>query len=220
MRQAFTPNIAKASQSSIVVQQVKQPINLSLVAVMTRDVLPVLQTYFSSSNFDWKGNLDVVANEYAEQLTGCNIAKKHITLALSECKALGANQKKAPNPMEFKIMCLQAAGMPTLDDAMQEVNFNRIHRYGKDKEWSQPFVYWLNQRISIKRNEYTDAAWQRFAAKQYSELAVKFAKGEIKPIPLRLEHKVQPAFERYDLSEAAAEKGAALLARIRGGKAA
>ena len=198
-------------------QAVKQP-SENLIKTLITQVLPELQAYYSHTQFDWKGGLEIVAKEYAIQLTGCNLTRINITAGLETAKQLSASTKRAPNPIEFKHLCLHSAGMPELSIAMVEIsrNRNRFSYAGKSKNWSSNFVYWLSLAVSEARARMADAAWQKHISIEYSKLANKFANNEIKPIPIMIEQKVKPAYMKYGSGTASGDE---MLRRIRSRRA-
>ncbi|TMO16753.1 hypothetical protein CWB59_12605 [Pseudoalteromonas sp. S326] len=175
----------------------KPQANSVLVKIIGGEVLPALKAYYPNSDFNWRGNLTLFANEYASQLYGMGIIAKHVRMALESARIRSATERHAPNPIEFKILCLQARGMPTLERCMQEINEQRIKNYGKDKEWSDPLIYWLNQQIAAARATLADNAWQKMAKDRYTNLADKYGKGELEPIPLKIEFNEPPAYLKY-----------------------
>lgn len=175
----------------------KPQANSVLVKIIGDEVLPSLKAYYPNSDFNWRGNLALFANEYAGQLYGMGIVAKHVRMALEAARIRSATERHAPNPLEFKILCLHARGMPTLEQCMSEINEQRIRNYGKDKEWSEPLVYWLNQQIAAARADLTDSAWQKMAKNRYTELAEIYGKGELSPIPMRIEYTAPPAYLKY-----------------------
>lgn len=185
------------TQVSTVHSADKRQTNDVLVKLISDEVLPSLKAYYPNSDFNWRGNLVLFANEYAGQLYGMGIIAKHVRAALDMARLLSTSERHAPNPIEFKILCLQAKGMPTLDSCMGEINEQRIKNYGKDKDWSEPLVYWLNQQIAAARATLTDSAWKKMAKNRYTELADKYGKGELGPIPLKIEYNAPPAYLRY-----------------------
>lgn len=169
----------------------------AIVKVIASEVLPSLKAYYPSSDFSWRGNLMMFANEYAKQIFGMNILVVHVRAALESARLRSTSERHAPNPLEFKILCLHARGMPTLEQCMSEINEQRIRNYGKDKEWSEPLVYWLNQQIAAARATLADSAWQKMAKNRYTELAEVYGKGELSPIPRRIEYTAPPAYLKY-----------------------
>ena len=185
------------TQVSKISQTDKRQANDVLVKLISDEVLPSLKAYYPNSDFNWRGNLMLFANEYAKQLYGMGIIAKHVRAALEMARLLSTSERYAPNPIEFKILCLQSRGMPTLAQCMAEINDQRIKNYGKDKEWSEPLVYWLNQSIAAARANLTDSAWQKMAKEKYTKLAELYGKGELNPIPLKLEYSAPPAYLKY-----------------------
>ena len=185
------------NQLSTLSNDSKPQANSVLVKIIGGEVLPALKAYYPNSDFNWRGNLTLFANEYASQLYGMGIIAKHVRMALEAARIRSASERHAPNPIEFKILCLQARGMPTLERCMQEINEQRIKNYGKDKEWSEPLIYWLNQQIAAARATLADNAWQKMAKDRYTNLADKYGKGELEPIPLKIEFNEPPAYLKY-----------------------
>ncbi len=169
----------------------------ALVKLITDEVLPALKAYYPNSDFTWRGNLLAIANEYAMQLYGLGVIAKHVRAALNVARLLSTTEKYAPNPIEFKLLCLQSRGMPTLDQCMHEINQQRIQKYGQDKEWSEPLVYWLNQKIAAARANMSDSAWQKLAKHQYTLLGELYGRGELDPIPLKIANNEPPAYLKY-----------------------
>lgn len=169
----------------------------SLASLIGGEILPALRAYYPASDFNWRGNLEQTATEYANQLFGMKFLVKEIRAALDLARLRSVSERHAPNPIEFKILCLQARGMPTLEQCMSEINEQRIKNYGKSKEWSEPLVYWLNQQIAAARVNLPDTAWQKMAKDRYTKLADKYGKNELSPIPLKIEHTAQPAYLKY-----------------------
>ena len=175
----------------------KPQANSVLIKIIGDEVLPGLKAYYPNSDFNWRGNLALFANEYASQLYGMGIVAKHVRMALDAARLRSATERHAPNPIEFKILCLQARGMPTLEQCIAEMNEQRIKNYGKDKEWSEPLVYWLNQQIAAARATLADSSWQKMAKDRYTKLADKYGKNELSPIPLKIEFNEPPAYSKY-----------------------
>ena len=169
----------------------------ALASLIGGEILPALRAYYPASDFNWRGNLEQTAIEYANQLFGMKFLVKEIRAALNLARTRSVSERHAPNPIEFKILCLHARGMPTLAQCMAEINDQRIKNYGKDKEWSEPLVYWLNQSIAAARVNLTDSAWQKMAKEKYTNLAELYGKGELSPIPLKLEYSAPPAYLKY-----------------------
>lgn len=185
------------NQISTIHQADKRQANDVLVKLVSNEVLPALKAYYPNSDFNWRGNIMLFANEYAGQLYGMGIIAKHVRIALEASRLRSATERHAPNPIEFKILCLHARGMPTLEQCMREINEQRIKNYGKDKEWSEPLVYWLNQQIAAARATLADNSWQKMAKDKYTKLADKYGKNELSPIPLKLEYNEPPAYLKY-----------------------
>lgn len=169
----------------------------SLVRLLSGEVLPALKAYYPSSDFSWRGNLRQAANEYANQLIGLGVTAKEVKQALAEARIRSTSERHEPSPLEFKILCLQAKGMPTFERCMKEINDQRIKNYGKDKEWSEPLVYWLNQQIAAARADLSDSAWKKLAMRRYTELSELYGKAELSPIPLKVEYNAPPAYLKY-----------------------
>lgn len=169
----------------------------SLASLIGGEILPALRAYYPASDFNWRGNLEQTAKEYANQLFGMKFLVKEIRAALNLARLRSVSERHAPNPLEFKILCLHARGMPTLEQCMSEINEQRIRNYGQDKEWSEPLVYWLNQQIAAARATLADSAWQKMAKNRYTELAEVYGKGELSPIPLKIEYNAPPAYLKY-----------------------
>lgn len=171
-----------------------------LVRELLANVLPVLQQYFASANFDWRGNLPGVAAQYATELAGKKITANAIRIALESAKTLSLTTKQVPNPRAFMLMCLHARGMATLEQCIAMIEHERNVNYGKNKTWRSPLAYWLNQETFAMR-EKPAAVYQKCLAERYSDLAIKWAAGELKPVPLLLEYQERPRFEAYGVSD-------------------
>lgn len=182
---------------ALVIDQSENKSTDALVKLIGAEVLPALKAYYPASDFNWRGNLSLFANEYAKQISGMGIIAKHVRAALEMARLRSTTERHAPNPVEFKIMCLQARGMPTLELCIEEINRQRIENYGKEKTWSEPLVYWLNQQTAMARANLSDSSWQKLLSEKYTLLADKYGKGELQPIPLRIEHNTAPAYTRY-----------------------
>lgn len=177
-------------------QQIKPQVS-SLVKIIGTEVLPALKAYYPNSDFNWKGSLSTFANEYASQIHGTGVTSANVRAALDLARIRSATERYAPNPIEFKILCLQAGGMPTFDQCMAEINHQRDVSYGKDKVWSGPLVYWLNQKTASSRATMLSGSWNKKCFECYTVLVDKYAKKELDPIPLRIEAKAQPAYLKY-----------------------
>lgn len=177
-------------------QQVNPQVS-SLVKIIGTEVLPALKAYYPSSDFNWKGSLSTFAKEYASQIHGTGVTSANIRAALELARVRSSTERYAPNPIEFKILCLHASGMPTFDQCMAEINHQRDVSYGKDKVWSGPLVYWLNQKTASSRATMLAGSWNKKCLECYAILADKYAKKELEPIPLRIEMKAQPAYLKY-----------------------
>ncbi|TVU79877.1 hypothetical protein FQP85_22045 [Pseudoalteromonas neustonica] len=186
-----------SNQISTIHNPDKRQDNDVLVKVVSNEVLPAFKAYYPSSDFSWRGNLMMFANEYAKQLYGMNILVVHVRAALESARLRSATERHPPNPIEFKVLCLHARGMPTLEQCMSEINEQRIKNYGENKEWSEPLVYWLNQQIAGARATLADNSWQKMAKNRYTELAEIYGKGELSPIPLKIEYNAPPAYLKY-----------------------
>lgn len=177
-------------------QQVNAQVS-SLVKIIGTEVLPALKAYYPSSDFNWKGSLSTFANEYAKQIHGTGVTSANVRAALELARTRSAVERYAPNPIEFKFLCLHASGMPTFDQCMAEINHQRDVSYGKEKQWSGPLVYWLNQKTASSRATMLASSWQKKCQECYAVLADKYAKKELDPIPLKIEMKAEPAYLRY-----------------------
>ncbi|WPJ21820.1 replication protein P [Pseudoalteromonas phage vB_Pun_Y3] len=175
---------------------VKSPYE-SLVRLLSGEVLPALKAYYPASDFSWRGNLKQAANEYANQLIGLGVTAKEVKQALGEARIRSTSERHEPSPLEFKILCLQAKGMPTFESCMKEISEQRIVNYGRDKQWSEPLVYWLNQQIAAARADLSDSAWKKLAMRRYTELSDLYGKAELSPIPLRIEYNAPPTYLKY-----------------------
>lgn len=198
--------------NSVVSSQV--PPSPALVKVLLDEVLPVLQQYFVSANFDWKGQLEQTAREYAACLAGKELTASHIRKALDACKALSLSSKLAPNPVSFMLLCLQAKGMPTLAQVLDEMQFNRVHRYGKPKRWQSALAYWLSAAVCADYGRVSESELNKRLNERYHALALDWAAGTLPQIPLFIEHKV-PARCDVLATETSKSLGAQLLAKIR-----
>ncbi|AZZ98775.1 replication protein P [Pseudoalteromonas sp. R3] len=173
----------------------------SLVKMLAEDILPALAVYYPKTQFAWRGYVQNYAREYGQQLFGSGVSKVHIMQALDAAKSRSTQEQYAPTPIEFRHMCLQAAGMPTLEACIEEIESLRVSEFGPkkrgNKPWSCPFVYWLSARTSGSRAHMSDPQWRKMVKLSYSKLADKFAAGEIQPIPRLLENNQEPAYMKY-----------------------
>lgn len=169
----------------------------SLAATFVSAVLPAMAAAHPSADFNWRGNTQAFAQEYAQAVVGTGCTGKHIRDAVELMRKRSAYERQPPNPTQFKIMCLQAKGLPTLDQCLVEMDQQRQRNYGKDKQWSCAFVYWLNAAISPSRKQLPHEKWLKTAERYYTDLADQYARNELADIPLLVEHQQEPAYKRY-----------------------
>tara|TARA_B100000700_G_scaffold161345_1_gene178671 strand:- start:33335 stop:33907 length:573 start_codon:yes stop_codon:yes gene_type:complete len=170
----------------------------ALAGTFISSVLPAMAAAHPSADFNWRGNTQAFAQEYAKALIGTGCTGRHIREAVDAMKVRSAYERQPPNAQEFKILCLQAKGMPTIDECIDEIDRQRREHYGKrHKEWSSPFVYWLNVSVAAPRRIMSEAQWRKLARRKYSELAEVYARNEIRDIPVPVECKLEPPYMRY-----------------------
>ncbi|MBD1583475.1 hypothetical protein [Pseudoalteromonas sp. S16_S37] len=169
----------------------------ALVSTFEQEVIPTMLAAHPAANFNWQGNTQELAIEYARALIGTGCTGKNIRDAVDAMRTRSTYEKHPPNAQEFMIMCLHAKGMPTIENCLSEMEYQRKENYGKAKTWAEPLSYWLNAAVSQSRRMLPHSQWLKEVKKHYTELAVKYAKGQLAEIPQLLEHKVQPAYMRY-----------------------
>lgn len=170
---------------------------VALASIVGGEVLPALRVYYPNSDFVWRGDIKIIANEYALQLSGLGVTAANVRGALDKSRLRSSSERYAPTPIEFKVLCLQSKGMPTLEACIEEINELRITRYGLEKTFSSPMVYWLNQKTAASRAKLADHSWQKLLSSRYTELADLYGKGELPEIPKMVEHVQQPAYMKY-----------------------
>ena len=175
----------------------------ALISTFVSSVLPAMAAAHPSANFNWRGNTQAFAKEYAQVLVGTGCTGKHIREAVEAMRVRSGYERNPPNAQEFKILCLQSKGMPTLESCIAEIDRERIEHFGHDKQWSCSFVYWLNAATAAARRQLSHDKYMQLARRHYAELAERYARNELADIPLQIEHKAEPAYLRY-LNEGAA----------------